>query len=99
MTMLTTPCAVCGTKAHIVGTRKTNATARKLTWQCSGKACSHRRIAMLTAVRINAPHTMSVDLAEAPAQPLGSGTPSRASQRRKRRLLAKNKGKMPGPAR
>lgn len=54
---------------------------------------------MLTAVRINAPHTMSVDLAEAPAQPLGSGTPSRASQRRKRRLLAKNKGKMPGPAR
>ncbi|KAA5919704.1 hypothetical protein F1536_27800 [Achromobacter xylosoxidans] len=98
MTMLTIPCAVCGAKAHIVGTRKTSTTSHAITGQCSRNACGHRWIATLTTARINGPHNKPTNQTEAPAQTPGSGTPSRASQRRKRRLLAKNKGKRSGAA-
>ena len=96
--MQTTPCAVCGAKAHTAGARKISATTHAIAWQCSRNACGHRWIATLTAARINASHNVRTDQAEASAEPPSSGTPSRASQRRKRRLLAKNKGKTSGAA-
>ena len=93
--MLTTSCPVCGAKAHIIRTLKTCATAHAIMWQCSREACGDRRIVTLAATRINASHSTPAGQIEAPVQAAGTGAPSRASQRRKRRLLAKNKGKMP----
>lgn len=92
MTMLTTSCAVCGAKAYIVGARKTSATERAITWQCNREACGNRWTGTLAASRVHAPQRAPADQTEA-AQARSSDTPSRASQRRKRRLLAKNKGR------
>ena len=88
-------CPVCGAKSPPIGALKTSATAHAITSQCNRTVCGHRWTATLTAARVYAPQSAPAGQIETPAQAPGSGAPSRASQRRKRRLLAKNKGKMP----